>query len=291
MNLYISDISSTTFNTENNQAIADYSMILLDTVKDAISQNNISSVSSELKKITELYERVGNILNIQDLKNEKCYLFGFIMALALLGEELADAEVEKDHVTELLSSYSRLLPILEIIASKDTISGVDLKKATGLKSNNLSNFMRRVKKFELISINKVGNTNYYSLTKKGQRFLAISYQTNQNSLTQNIEKEALICKVLDEISSQLLLNKPSAVPVMIAINSNGIMHIHGETLLKHKIESTFYSRDNYFRKKLEAISEEARENDKLAEVNDWENHYLSIKEHELAEYSGVSYLD
>lgn len=287
----ISKFNSSIFASDDSEAIEEYSHILFETIKDAITQSNINSLSKELKKITDLFERVSNLLNIQETNNRKCFYFGYIIALSTIGESLADAGLEESQVTEILSNYSLLLPILDIIAKKDTISGVELKKATGLKSNNLSNFMHRIKQFELISIHKVGTTNYYSLTKKGRRFIEYSSRTDNSSITESQAIKHLLCQVFDELSTQLLLGRPSAIPVLQTINSDKNIQIKVDSLLKYKIESTFSSRDYYLRKKFETIADVAKEEESLADYTDWDDQYLSIKEHELVVFSEISYFD
>lgn len=285
------NISSSIFSDDDSEAIEEFSNILFETIKDAISQGSLNTISKELKKITDLYERVSNLLDIQEIKNKKCFYFGYIIALSTIGENLANAGLEKSQVTEILSNYSLLLPILNIIAKKDTISGVDLKKATGLKSNNLSNFMRRIKQFELISIHKVGTTNYYSLTKKGRQFIEYSSRTDNSSITQNQAIKQLLYQVLDELSNQLLLGRPSAIPVLQTINSDKNIQINVDSLLKYKIESTFSSRDYYLRKKFQTFAGATKGEESLTDYSDWDDQYLSIKEHELVVFSEISYFD
>lgn len=285
----ISKINSNIFASDDSKAIEEYSHILFETIKAAISQSNLHSISNDLKKITDLYERISNILNIQEKENKKCFYFGYIIALSTIGESLADADLEKGQVTEILSNYSLLLPILEIIASKDTISGVELKKATGLKSNNLSNFMRRIKQFELISIHKIGTTNYYSLTKKGRHFIEFSNRADDSSIMQSQTIKQLLCQIFDELSNQLLQYRPSAIPVLQIINSDKNIQINVDHLLKYKIESTFSSRDYYLRKKLETFASVAKEDESMTDYSDWDEQYLSIKEHELVVFSEASY--
>lgn len=274
---------------EDSKSIETFSQSLYAVIREALTNNAVQTLLDGLTSITDRYERVSNILNIQEVNNSKCFHFGYITALSSLGIDLAQSNTEDSQMQDLLSSYPLLLPTLEIIAKYDTISGVNLKKETGQKSSSISNFMHRIEPYELIDVSKVGTINYYSLTSKGRRLLGQYHQRFQEPSNEAQVPEKLILLILDELATQIAKDKPSAIPVLRKVNSS-VSGFSEKKLLKYKIETVFLSRDSYMRKFVGACAISARDDMDLEEYEDWDDHYLIAKERDFAELTEASYV-
>lgn len=274
---------------EDSKSIETFSQSLYAVIREALTNNAVQTLLDGLTSITDRYERVSNILNIQDVNNSKCFHFGYITALSSLGIDLAQSNTEDSQMQDLLSSYPLLLPTLEIISKYDTISGVNLKKETGQKSSSISNFMHRIEPYELIDVSKVGTINYYSLTSKGRRLLGQYHQRFQEPSNEAQVPEKLILLILDELATQIAKDKPSAIPVLRKVNSS-VSGFSEKKLLKYKIETVFLSRDSYMRKFVGACAISARDDLDLEEYEDWDDHYLIAKERDFAELTEASYV-
>ena len=274
---------------EDCKAIETFSQSLYDIVKEALANNAIQTLLDGLTSITDRYERVSNILNIQDINNSKCFHFGYITALSSLGVDLAQSDTEDSQMQDLLSSYPLLLPTLEIISRYDTISGVSLKKETGQKSSSISNFMHRIEPYELIDVSKVGTINYYSLTRKGRRLLSQYHQKFQEPSNEPKVPEKLVLLVLDELATQIAKDKPSSIPILRRVNSS-VPDFSDMKLLKYKIETVFLRRDSYMRKFVGSCAVAARDDLDIEEYEDWDEHYLMAKESDFAKLTEASYV-
>lgn len=269
------------------KAIESFSQVLYDAIKEAIDNNAIQSLLEGLTSITDRFERVSNILNIEDVNNSKCFQFGYITALSSLGSDLAQTNNEDLQMFDLLNSYSLLLPTLEVIAKYDTISGVELKKETGHKSSSLSNFMRRIEPHKLIDVTKVGTINYYSLTSKGRRLLSQHHLKKPKEINEAQVPEKLVLLILDELATQISKDKPSSIPILRKVNSN-VPDFNEKKLLRYKIEKVFLSRDSYMRKSLGACAIAAKE--EFEEYEDWDDHYLVEEESDFVILKEASYV-
>lgn len=274
---------------EDYKAIETFSKSLYAVIMESLVNNTIQSLFDGLTSITNRYERVSNLLNIQDVNNSKCYYFGYITALSTLGADLAKSNSEDAKMQDLLGSYPLLLPTLEMIDRYDTISGVDLRKKTGQKSSSISNFMHRIKAYKLIDVSKVGTINYYSLTHKGRKFLGQCHQKTSERSIESQTPEKLTLLILDELATQIGKNKPSAIPVLRKANSS-FPDFKANHVLKYKIESVFQSRDSYIRKFVESTVVTGKEDLDIEEYEDWGDHYFMVKERDFAELSDASYV-
>ena len=289
MNKLLPSYNITEYVSEDPKEIETFSQSLYAVIKETIAHNAVQTLLEGLTSIADRYERVSNILNIQDVNNSKCFHFGYITALSSLGIDLAQSNTEESQMQDLLSSYPLLLPILEIIAKYDTISGVNLKKETGQKSSSISNFMHRIEPYELIDVSKVGTINYYSLTSKGRRLLGQYHQKFQEPSIEAQVPEKLIMLILDELATQIAKDKPSSIPVLRKVNSS-VPSFNEKKLLKYKIETVFLSRDSYMRRFVGSCAVSAREDLDIEEYEVWDDHYLLLKERDFAELTEASYV-
>lgn len=274
---------------EDCKALETFSQSLYDIIKEAVANNAVQTLLDGLISITDRYERISNMLNIQDVNNSKCFYFGYITALSSLGVDLAQSKTEDSQMQDLFSSYPLLLSTLEVIARYDTISGVSLKKETGQKSSSLSNFMHRIAPYELIDVSKVGTINYYSLTSKGRKLLGQYHQKSQEPSTEAQVPENLVLLILDELATQITKDKPSAIPILRKVN-NSVSDFFEKKLLKYKIETIFLKRDSYMRKLVGLCAVAAREEFNNGEYEDWDDHYPISREYDFATLEEGSYV-
>ena len=289
MNKLLPSYNITDYVSEDSKGIETFSQSLYAVIKETIANNAVQTLLEGLTSIADRYERVSNMLNVQDENNSKCFYFGYITALSSLGIDLAQSNTEDSQMQDLLSSYPLLLPMLEIIAKYDTISGVNLKKETGQKSSGISNFMHRIEPYELIDVSKVGTINYYSLTSKGRRLLGQYHQKFQEPSIEAQVPEKLIMLILDELATQIAKDKPSSIPVLRKVNSS-VPSFNEKKLLKYKIETVFLSRDSYMRRFVGSCAVSVREDLDIEEYEVWDDHYLLVKERDFAELTEASYV-
>ena len=289
MNKLLPSYNITDYVSEDSKGIETFSQSLYAVIKETIANNAVQTLLEGLTSIADRYERVSNMLNVQDENNSKCFYFGYITALSSLGIDLAQSNTEDSQMQDLLSSYPLLLPMLEIIAKYDTISGVNLKKETGQKSSGISNFMHRIEPYELIDVSKVGTINYYSLTSKGRRLLGQYHQKFQEHSIEAQVPEKLIMLILDELATQIAKDKPSSIPVLRKVNSS-VPSFNEKKLLKYKIETVFLSRDSYMRRFVGSCAVSVREDLDIEEYEVWDDHYLMEKERDFAELTEASYV-
>lgn len=289
MNKLLPSYNITDYVSEDSKGIETFSQSLYAVIKETIANNAVQTLLEGLTSIADRYERVSNMLNVQDENNSKCFYFGYITALSSLGIDLAQSNTEDSQMQDLLSSYPLLLPMLEIIAKYDTISGVNLKKETGQKSSGISNFMHRIEPYELIDVSKVGTINYYSLTSKGRRLLGQYHQKFQEPSIEAQVPEKLIMLILDELATQIAKDKPSSIPVLRKVNSS-VPSFNEKKLLKYKIETVFLSRDSYMRRFVGSCAVSVREDLDIEEYEVWDDHYLMEKERDFAELTEASYV-
>lgn len=289
MNKLLPSYNITDYVSEDSKGIETFCQSLYAVIKETIANNAVQTLLEGLTSIADRYERVSNMLNVQDENNSKCFYFGYITALSSLGIDLAQSNTEDSQMQDLLSSYPLLLPMLEIIAKYDTISGVNLKKETGQKSSGISNFMHRIEPYELIDVSKVGTINYYSLTSKGRRLLGQYHQKFQEPSIEAQVPEKLIMLILDELATQIAKDKPSSIPVLRKVNSS-VPSFNEKKLLKYKIETVFLSRDSYMRRFVGSCAVSVREDLDIEEYEVWDDHYLMEKERDFAELTEASYV-
>lgn len=286
MNKLLPSYNMMEYVAEDCKEIKAFSQSLYDIVKEALTNNALQILLDELKSITCRYERISNILNIQEANNSKCFYFGYITALSSLGVDLAQSNTEDTKLQDLLGSYPLLLPTLEIIYRYDTISGVSLKKETGQTSSGISNFMHRIEPYELIDVSKIGTINYYSLTGKGRRLLSQYHQRFEEPSSEPKVPEKLVLLVLDEIAAQITKDRPSSVPVLRKVN-NSVPDFCEKKLLKCKIENVFLRRDAYMRKLVGSCVVAARDD---FDIEEYDDHYLVAKENDFAKLTEASYV-
>lgn len=217
-------------------------------ILDSIENQNIHFLSQDIAKLNNDFERIYNLLNIDNDNNAKCYYFGIITSMINIALDLDSKNQSVYNFKKTKKSYPLLLPVLTEIESNKVISGVELRKNLNLNSSQLSNFMRRIEKFNYIVIKKVGSINYYSLTENGKYALNNSseYDKKRNSKKKT---ENILFVILDILTSHLKEDKPNTFSIIEDLYQQNI-NVNNVSLLKEKIESTICARDYYYREKI-----------------------------------------
>jgi len=223
-------------------------------VVDAVVNQTLEALKSSFKTVTKSYEKIYNSLNLDDTRNMICYYFGRISSLTDVSLDIIERQVKTKVLDNISDNYSLLIPALSAIESRGTISGSELKKELKLKSNsNLSNFIKRINRYELVEVNKIGTSNYYSLSLNGKLLLT----NRQKKESQNIPELKIgfeeLLTFMNGILEEMEENQPNSLKVIhdhVKFNVNT-----GEKrLLKQKLDSIFYSRDNYVRTRIKTYS-------------------------------------
>lgn len=248
--LIISDFRNQ--NVENIETLYDN---LYKTILHSLENATVNSLKNSLESITNNYEKVSNLLDVESNEHIMCFYYGCISSITNLTIDIIHDNTLSESLEQLAKNYALLLPVLTAIQEKHTISGSDLQKSLRMKSSsNLSNFLHRIRKYDLIRVQKIGTSNYLSLTLKGERLLAENRNKKMTS-----EKDAFyfsleeMCMILEGISEALKETNPSTIRTLhrfFSARLNG----RDRQVLKQKLDQIFCSRDEYFRAKLKPNS-------------------------------------
>ncbi len=245
MNNDIAKLNLDNFTNGNEDNIEVISETIRKIVVDSIVKGNVRDLESSLKNITKSYEKITNQLNLDEKQKLLCYYFGRISATTDSAFEVIDENKNFDDFENLINSYTLLLPALETIKRYNTVPGVILQKELKMKSSsNLSNFLNRIKKYNLVSVHKIGTNNYFSLTIKGEQLLIYSQRESLNEKP----REAIrgIFTILDKISEEMCKPAPSSIKIIHSISDCNI-DIRETRMLKQRIDRVFTNRDDFFK--------------------------------------------
>lgn len=259
--------------------IESVSETVLELANAAIMNNKTSQFLYDFLAIADSFEKTSNILLLNEMHNKKCFLFGKIVSLYELISTIHKEKQDCDSFNHLIHSYPLLLPILHEINKRGTISGVQLKKALSMHSSSgLSNFLQRIKKYDLISVRKIGNINYYSLTARGKEALNSSKQIDANNANNgNTISVDNLYRLLAELSIELGKIKPNKLSILETQYS---LTIKEKQLLKREIDKVFIARDMY-RKNLFGYAGEAEDDLSIeATVDNLSVYYIDTKSDE-----------
>lgn len=220
--------------------------------KDSLLLGKTSTLENSFKEITKDFEKISNCIGLNKPDNSICYHFGRISSLTNIILEISSEQEKVNVLKNISKSYTLLLPALQAIKKHNTISGVELQKELNLKaSSNLSNFLKRIDKYGLITIRKIGTINYVSLTEQGEKLLS---QYNGNISSEN-ETELTITQlycILDCLIDELSNSNASSIKIIHKCVPQ-TTSVGEKRLLKQKFDRIFYVRDNYIKTKLKSI--------------------------------------
>lgn len=219
--------------------------------KEAINNNEIDSIKNLFQGISDNFERIGNFLDIENEENTSVFYYGMLYAIVNLIIEISEYNTENSEILVLFNKYKLLYPVLNQINNSHKASGQELKKALNFKSeSNLSNFVSRINKYNLLYIQKLGNVNYYSLTPKGKKSLSIySALLLKESEQSTYIDENIVIELLDELANQIKKDEPSLFSVTNILARNNIK-LKNTHIFKLKINTIFASLEEYMKMKM-----------------------------------------
>ena len=218
--------------------------------KEAISNNEYIPILRILDELPNEFERIENFLEIDKDENKSIFYFGMISGIANLLSDLGKEKTENIDILNLFKKYRLLYSVLNTINEEYTLSGQELKQDLNFKSeSNLSNFMRRIEPYNLIYIQKLGKTNYYTLTAKVKKYLTIYEDIEENNEKFKTIDENIIILLLEQIANQSKTESPNLMKVLSVFSNNNIT-LKNFHMMKLKINSILSSRDEYVKRKI-----------------------------------------
>ena len=253
MNKELTILNIDSFSTTSSENAEILTESLYKVILDSVLSNSTESLEKTLSNLEEHFEKISNLLRIDETNNKNCYLFGQIVSLTNLLIDINEKKNPAQMLESIANSYTLLLPVLQTINNHNTISGSELQKEMGMKtSSNLSNFLKRIEKFDLVNIHKVGTKNYISLTGKGERLLKMKESNGQDDDKSKFEFGQVL-HLLDVLSKNLR-DRDSLSSVKIVHECCTVtMNIREKRLFKQKIDEVLNARDVYLRNKVKAV--------------------------------------
>lgn len=243
---------------------------------DSIVNQTYSNLKSDIEKTTWNYEKIFNKLNIEDTNNSACFYFGCLYALTTSFIEICDRKQIDDNLNNVSLQYTHLRPFLELLYEKGTVSGKMVRNELCMSVSSLSNFIKRIEKYKLIEINKIGNMKYYTLSILGNQLIKkYNNSKNENKNNKYIEIKDIL-NILTGISQEI--NEENPNPEEIIHNKiNFPLTTSEKRLLKQKIDVIFTSRKNYIKNKMKtSLSANLRHNKYL--MYSYNSEYLIKRE-------------
>lgn len=226
--------------------------ILRQTYKIALESisGELTNETSELfLAISNNFERISNSINVSEPNKKAAFDYGFLYGVVSIINDLNKKATEDVETTMFSNRYKLLYPVLSFVFANRKVTGKQIKEELNFKNNsNLTNFISRIKKYNLIYIQKTGTINYYSLTNKGKRIYKSIENKNKyyHLIDTNFITESLLLDVLDSIAKQILEPEPKSSEIIKKIVKSNTQ-IKNKSVFKYKINSIFLSRDQYLK--------------------------------------------
>lgn len=226
------------FQNKNNANVEAVSDSVYKLALDSLTSDKMETIEKSFKALEENFEVISNAIDLgSSIDSEMCYNFGRIVAATELVLDLINFKDLSCSLEQISKNYPLLLPALEAIKEQNTISGSELQKKLGLKaSSNLSNFLKRIDKYELVHVKKIGTTNYLSLTRKGEQLLSKNKRKALNSNEEHVPLQH-VYTLLDEMSDEIGKLNPNTIRVLHSFSAD--ISNQEKRLLKHKIDMIF----------------------------------------------------
>jgi len=232
---------------------------LYSVIVSAITEQETDTLLDELLSIESNFERITNFLNKSSSNNMEhmlYYYYGSLHSMVNLAIDVAEKQNSNYFFIEINKNYPLLLPVLESIEKRGTVTGTQLREDLGLKASNLSNFVKRINKYELIDVRRVGHFNTYSLTPKGKRAMHMYNSEKSHKTAKSLVSVHSLLSLLGNISEELTKEQPSITKIMF--ESELYLNYEQKKLVRQKLHNIFFSRDVYFEQRLKfAIKEKS----------------------------------
>lgn len=282
---FIECVSSTDSTEMENICASMYHLIL-----EALSNGTEKAAKEQLHSFYEVSDRLVEYLELTGREDGdtpakagavsgeklKSYYLGQMVAAAGVLSDVERIARERDASRSVTKRHKHLKDCLTIVAASPGIPGTELKKQLELSDSAFSNFMKRVESQRLFYVQKDGNTNYYTLSPRGRRFLQNSEREDGGG--KRLYDEKFLLLLLDVIASETLENRPNASRVVLQVNhrrGNGVL-LGNTQLLKKYIQQIFDSFEQNVEKKFKesvrtSISRMYKESYN-AELPDWSDY-------------------
>lgn len=203
---------------ENIEAIANG---IMNETKRAILSNSFESILSELKKLQAQFERIRNKLDLDNDTNRSIYYFGKIASATQLVMDVSKTVERAASFERISHNYPKFTPILLTIADHSVISGKDLRRELKISSGALSNFMKRIDSYHLITVEKVGRENVYSLTIEGRKVVSQAHCLKK-ATSEAMLPISEVTKMLSAVAIEISTDVPNAACVLASSISANI---------------------------------------------------------------------
>lgn len=129
----------------------------------------------------------------------KYYQIGQVKGIMDILADLSYREKERRKAQELYDKYIHMYKILKCIFENDYITRKDLAEKTGLNTNILYKFFKRVEGQDLFNIYKLDKESVYSLTRRGRKYFEYMKEYKVSRIKEAVFKEYLESVGLSEI--------------------------------------------------------------------------------------------
>lgn len=155
--------------------------------KDVLSVKRIADPFYE--HLNELEESFGldSFSDATDVM--KIYYLGQLKGVTSMIADLAKDEEEKEDAINLDETYTHLKKLLLCISKNPGIDTIRLSKVTGLNTNVLYKFFKKMEKFDLFYIHKENSETRYHLTPKGIKYKTYIVEHRISLIKDQIYKE------------------------------------------------------------------------------------------------------
>lgn len=118
--------------------------------------------------------------------NIRSYFLGIWETLYRIQFEIINKSIEENVLQNILSSYKYIKQFIQFIYVNNMPTQSEIAEHLGIEVNTLSNFLSRINKYSLYSVQKLGKQKHFNITKKG--CLLYKYISDQN--TNNFDENA-----------------------------------------------------------------------------------------------------
>lgn len=233
-------------------------------ILQAFSNGTVEQTRQQFSTFYCRFEQIESLLGLDehpegDCRHLKAFYLGQIKSAADLLSDVAILEQKYQQVRRAAKNNEYLVLCLQTVNEHPRISGTELRKILQLKnSSSLSKFIDQVAPYELFYIQKIGSSNYYSLSPNGREYLRII--TNFKTDITKTYDETFILLLLSAISTEFQEHRPSAARVISKVNqgSQGSITQGMSILLKGKINKIFSMHKKHLQKMFTELTQSRR---------------------------------
>lgn len=241
------------------------------------SKNNcLKSYENDYLKILDQYEKIYNRKIYKSDENRQIYYYGFLMAIATIGEELSKIELMEDDIKKV-RNRDALIKIMKVLDENGSMFASQIKEELKIKNiSTLNNLLERTEKLEVIETKKIGRKRYYYLTYKGRNLIKCVNSKNHGGISKNefiefLDEMAACCNnsnksVLNIIENTFIKYLPNDYIRMSKNKIERIINANSRIYLKniHLQNSKMYDCKISYTEKIKYIESES--NDGIYEI-------------------------